>query len=131
MFTCILGIICLLFLFTVPVPGLIFFMGRKNENVSLGQILKALLYNSRNTDKQRKAAWRYIWQTCFLRAGIFTSWSGCKAVFRVPLHLLRAEVFGRHFIIPVFPGAARGSWCEMRVAGSGKLLRFQRCSQAV
>lgn len=32
-----------------------FFMGRKNENASSGQFLKALLYNSRYTDKQRKS----------------------------------------------------------------------------
>lgn len=29
-----------------------FFMGRKNENASSGQFLKALLYNSRYTDRQ-------------------------------------------------------------------------------
>lgn len=32
-----------------------FFMGRKNENASSGQFLKALLYNSRYTDRQRKS----------------------------------------------------------------------------
>jgi len=30
-------------------------MGRKNENASSGQFLKALLCNSRYTDKQRKS----------------------------------------------------------------------------